>query len=307
MTVAGGADISHVVATGPFTIEAHGEITVAFALLAADNLNDLLATAAHADTLYNLALQAAQPTVPEVPGCIGKDVKVTATGASDYKWYYDFTGGNPVATGATITIPNFQHDTVLYVANAYTGYESVRTKVSVTKAASPTAAFSMDTPTLQSGIPVQFTDHSTGAGNWAWNFGDNSTSTQQSPQHTYSTGGSYTITLTVTAANSCQDATTQKLDIVTGTEKGQGTGISIYPNPVSAGAQHILNLSLGNTTGKTVTATLATAQGRQLAQASFTASDESRALNISGYTPGLYILTLTTGGATYTYKVLITP
>ncbi len=224
MTVAGGTDISHVVATGPYTLEPSGEITVAFALLAANNLNDLLATAAHADTLYNLALQAPQPVVAQVPGCIGKDVKVTATGASDYKWYYDFTGGNPVATGATVTIPNFQHDTVLYVANANTGYESVRTKVTVTKAASPAAAFTMDTPALQSGIPVQFTDHSTGAGNWAWSFGDNSTSTQQNPQHTYTTGGSYTITLTVTAANSCQDATTQKLDISNGNRKGHGYG-----------------------------------------------------------------------------------
>ncbi len=61
MTVAGGTDISHVVATGPHTLEPGGEITVAFALLAANNLNDLLATAAHADTLYNLALQRRNP------------------------------------------------------------------------------------------------------------------------------------------------------------------------------------------------------------------------------------------------------
>jgi len=307
MSVAAGTDISHVVATGPYTIAPNAEITVAFALLAADNLEALLASAAHADTLYNLALPAAKPVVPQVSGCVGKDVNVTATGANNYHWYGSAIGGQPVSAGATITIPNLQHDTTLYVSAVNPGYESLRTAVTITKAQNPTASFTMNATSLESGVPVQFTDNSIGANTWAWSFGDNNTSTQQNPQHTYNTGGSYTITLTVTAANKCQDATTQKLAIITGTEQGLNAGISIYPNPVSAGTQHVINLALGNTTGKTIKATLSTPQGQQLARTSFAATDNVRTIDITDYKPGLYILMLTTGNVTYTYKVLITP
>lgn len=44
---------------------------------------------------------------------------------------------------------------------------------------------------------VTFTDLSTGATSWLWNFGDGNTSTLQNPVHTYATLGSYTVTLTV--------------------------------------------------------------------------------------------------------------
>lgn len=47
---------------------------------------------------------------------------------------------------------------------------------------------------------VQFFDASTNAVQWQWDFGDGTTSTEQSPLHTYHTG-SYTVTLTVADVN----------------------------------------------------------------------------------------------------------
>jgi PKD repeat protein len=45
---------------------------------------------------------------------------------------------------------------------------------------------------------VKFTDTSNGGPTqWTWDFGDGSTATIQHPAHTYSTAGSYTVTLTV--------------------------------------------------------------------------------------------------------------
>ena len=51
--------------------------------------------------------------------------------------------------------------------------------------------------------PVQFTDQTTFSGNqngrqWSWNFGDNGTSSQQNPPHTYQTDGSYYVSLSAT-------------------------------------------------------------------------------------------------------------
>jgi PKD repeat protein len=46
---------------------------------------------------------------------------------------------------------------------------------------------------------VQFIDISQDVPtSWAWNFGDNTTSTLQSPSHTYAVSGTYTVTLTAT-------------------------------------------------------------------------------------------------------------
>lgn len=48
-------------------------------------------------------------------------------------------------------------------------------------------------------LTVNFTNSSTGIGNtWLWNFGDGTTSTQQHPVRTYTTPGTYTVTLTAT-------------------------------------------------------------------------------------------------------------
>ncbi len=61
---------------------------------------------------------------------------------------------------------------------------------------------------------VGFTDQSTGdPTTWAWDFGDNTSSTLQNPVHVYSSEGSYTVNLTVT--NSAGSTTTCKVDYVT--------------------------------------------------------------------------------------------
>lgn len=61
--------------------------------------------------------------------------------------------------------------------------------------ASSCAEFSATT-TCQ-GTSTEFTDLSTGATSWNWNFGDTTSSTQQSPTHTYSVPGTYNVTLSV--------------------------------------------------------------------------------------------------------------
>ena len=47
-------------------------------------------------------------------------------------------------------------------------------------------------------LSVKFTDASAGATSWLWDFGDGGTSTIQSPGHTYTVVGTFTVTLTVT-------------------------------------------------------------------------------------------------------------
>jgi PKD repeat protein len=65
-------------------------------------------------------------------------------------------------------------------------------------APAPQASFRADKTRGVWPLPVQFTDTSTNAVSWAWNFGDGATSTVRNPSHTYQRAGNYRAELTVT-------------------------------------------------------------------------------------------------------------
>ena len=52
-----------------------------------------------------------------------------------------------------------------------------------------------------------FTDSSSNAVAWFWNFGDGTTSTQQNPTHAYAAPGYYSVSLTITTADGCSVST----------------------------------------------------------------------------------------------------
>jgi PKD repeat protein len=61
----------------------------------------------------------------------------------------------------------------------------------------PDAAYSSDLTTVQCGRSVKFTDQSTQAFDWHWDFGDQTTSILQSPSHTFTSSGTYDVKLVV--------------------------------------------------------------------------------------------------------------
>ncbi|MBX2927480.1 MAG: PKD domain-containing protein [Saprospiraceae bacterium] len=63
------------------------------------------------------------------------------------------------------------------------------------------------------GATVEFTNTSTDAFAYVWDFGDGTGSTETSPVHTYTTAGSYIVTLTIGYDVSCADTLTATVDI----------------------------------------------------------------------------------------------
>jgi PKD repeat protein len=80
-------------------------------------------------------------------------------------------------------------------------------------------------------LSVQFTDRSGNATGWNWDFGDGGTSISQSPVHTYSVAGNYTVNLTANNVN--------------GTNSKSGTIIVLQPVPVLLVANFISNITFG--------------------------------------------------------------
>lgn len=296
-----GNDVSHVVSATPVTIGANEEVTIAFALHAANNLDELLTSAAHADTLYNTIFPLAKPVVSVAPVCYSQPANLTATGTGTIKWYSSFTGGEPIASGSALLTANLFNDSTFYAADAFETYESVRTAVpiqvkanplvrssgattlcegnTITLTASPAAeylwsngattqsidvssedAFSVTVKEPSLGCestseiisttilplptalfessssfiendPITFTDKSTGAASWFWDFGDDETSAEQNPTHTYVDAGQFNVQLTVFTEDGCSDTHTETLDVITGLEYQSLFPVSVYPNP----------------------------------------------------------------------------
>jgi len=74
--------------------------------------------------------------------------------------------------------------------------------------APPIAAFAANPTSGPAPLVVKFTDQSTGIiTNWSWDFGDETTSAEQNPTHTYVSPGIYTVVLTVTGPGGVDEAT----------------------------------------------------------------------------------------------------
>lgn len=59
------------------------------------------------------------------------------------------------------------------------------------------AAFDVDQKITYIGKSIKFSDLSSQANNWAWDFGDGTTSTQEHPEHIYKAAGKYQVSLTI--------------------------------------------------------------------------------------------------------------
>lgn len=171
----------------------------------------------------------AMPSVITGSASICPNVSTTYSVVNDPTMLYTWTiptGWTGSSTSNSINVINDNTSGAISVtADNICGSSSPRT-INVTILQNPVAAFT----SVDNAGTVTFTDASTGATSWSWNFGDGSpTSSQQNPVHTYAVSGNYVVTLTVT--NGCgTDIITQTVNvIVTSINELVLAGIKIYP------------------------------------------------------------------------------
>ena len=114
----------------------------------------------------------------------------------------------------------------------------------------PVAAFTSDISSVSCGGSVRFTDQSTQAFTWLWNFGDLLTSTLQNPTHIFASPGTYTVTLTATnpLGNSSVSHTITVTSIFT-------ANITATPTSVCSGSPVQLNATASGSTYTTYNVT----------------------------------------------------
>lgn len=162
------------------------------------------------------------PTVPITisdPGCGPLTVDfTTAPGMDLTTWSFgDGTSANDITGNGVIS--NVYNNPGLYDVTLTNTLEGCSTSITITDAvqvfADPVASFGIKEKLLYLIDPTAvFTNNTTNAVSYTWDFGDNTTSTVTNPTHVYDeVTGTYTIVLTATSANGCIDETSQTIQI----------------------------------------------------------------------------------------------
>ncbi len=146
----------------------------------------------------------ADPTngvVPLTVGFTSEGVDSAGNTVSNWNWNFE--------DGSTSTAQNPSHDytnggtfSVALVETNAMGFP-IAGSVALITVSRPTLAFTANPTNGAEPVTVSFTSPDVDSGgsaitSWGWNFGDGSTSTAQNPSHTYTTDGTFSVTLFAT-------------------------------------------------------------------------------------------------------------
>ncbi len=140
----------------------------------------------------------------------------------EWIWSAEFPAGLVRQITYQLTIPSTATGGVYTIGGNSSGYNispiamTGQTELTVTGSTVPAPVADFETNTTSGEVPldVQFTDLSTDATGWAWDFDNDGVtdSTVQNPQYTYDVPGTYTVSLTVT--NEAGDDIETKTDYI---------------------------------------------------------------------------------------------
>lgn len=240
---------------------------------------------------------APQPTIQVIGStelCEGESVELTASTADSYTW------SNGATTQAiTVSTAGTYHVTTTN-ADACDG---VGQSSDIVVTVSPQPEAIGGTSNINNFV-VTFTNGSTNATSYSWDFGDFTSSSAATPTHAFAASGAYTVTLTAINGN-CSDDTTFTINIVVGLDELNTVNNAIvYPNPLSDNAT--LAIELTEQTDLDVVIINANGQiMQQVAAGSFEAGNHELQINASTFAPGIYYAVMRSNGATRTLKLSV--
>lgn len=167
-------------------------------------------------TLLNACKKDEDPIKPSSAFSASKttvvvDEEITFTNTSSDATAFVWSFGDGTTSTESAPKKSYQTSAVFTVTLSATGPGG--TTVSTAQiTVKPFVAFTVENENaLKTTTPVQFTNASKGAASYLWTFGDaaNSTSTDANPAFTYTTAGTYTVTLSASSSAGASTATKQ--------------------------------------------------------------------------------------------------
>ncbi|HEU4718877.1 MAG TPA: T9SS type A sorting domain-containing protein [Bacteroidia bacterium] len=229
---------------------------------------------------------------PDQAICPTQAATLTATGAIAYQWSTGaMTASTTVSPGVT---------TAYYVTGVDANGCSASDVVLVSLMPASNAQFT----DVVSGATATFTNQSTNAVTYSWNFGDatplNNTA---NPSHTYTANGTYTVTLTVSGP--CGTDTYTQVVVITQVgiqDPDLASSLSLYPNPNDGN----FTLSFDFTKQKDVTIQVLDVTGRIVySEEDHNISSYNKQLGLAGAGSGIYFVRIITDEGVTTQKIVI--
>ncbi|HEX8529678.1 MAG TPA: PKD domain-containing protein, partial [Cytophagales bacterium] len=213
-TGADASDAAHVLGAPLGGLRIGETRTIAFALVAGDNLADLRAQADAIRQQFVKVKTSPAPPLARTEFCLNEAARLASANERPFRLYARPGDAAPVGTANRFDLGALSEDLTVYVAGLDSLYEGTRTPVTV-KVSRPQATFtaSRDSVGLYEKHLVDFIDQTPGAVAWEWDFGNGYKSADAAVTHKYTTPGEYTVRLTVTTTTGCPSTATRLIRV----------------------------------------------------------------------------------------------
>ncbi|HEU4717631.1 MAG TPA: PKD domain-containing protein, partial [Bacteroidia bacterium] len=280
----------------------NGPVTANDTLTASSTMNY---TVTVSDGCSNMGTDSAMVAVYSIPSvivssdtaiCNGDSVMLMANATGgDMNYMYMWSNSDTLA--GTTVMPSTSTSYNVTVTDGCGN--SAMDSAMVTVNNGPVASFTQSS----AGSTVTFSNTSTGATSYQWNFGDSQTSTSMSPSHTYAGNGTYTVTLIAT--NGCgSDTTTMVIVLDVGiSEQAAALGIGAFPNPT----HDMLNVVFNGQVSGNAVIDMYDLEGRLIDSRQVNAVQPGTLvqMDVTTFVRGVYMMHVTVNNSTVVLKVIV--
>jgi PKD repeat protein len=194
-------------------------------------------------SLVGPSVSVNNPSLEFCQGTTSPVVLIASSSLSGATFTWTNANGSTVSTSDSLTVTNFFQSTT-YAVSVTDPSNGCTSSASSVISIHPNAIASF-TNFIGVNYDVTFTNTSTNATSYIWNFGDGATSSAQNPSHTYSGPASYTVMLIASNANGCNDTTSQTIIVTSPLDPPVG-GSVISSSATICGGSGTTNLTLTN-------------------------------------------------------------
>ncbi|WP_299823705.1 S8 family serine peptidase [uncultured Pontibacter sp.] len=300
-----GDNVSHVLGATLQNLAPGQTKTVAFAILAADDLSKLKENALAAQQKYTSFRTSNLPVALADTACLGESIKWTPEGGTVFNFYADQLKTKHLGKGASYTLENLSQQTTIYAAGADSLFESAAVPGVFSLPKTPVADFEVEKD-IYAGYPVTFTNKSINAKDWRWDYGSVQPFTEKDLTFTFDQPGTYNVKLTVSDRFYCEEVSVTKVVEVkagnpTGLPNALTNTLQVYPNPTTG----LLHLQLeGNSFTGMPKVVVSDLMGRAIHVPVSTTSGAAVA-DLSGLATGVYLAHFTYEGITVVKRIVL--